>query len=165
MQLPHRKPPQFSEVETDPLMTQDKFDSLTKKLAGLYAGRPAVANEVHRLAQNGDFSENAEYQAAKGKLRGINFNIEKLEYQLSHAQIIKNGNISDVSIGHTVTVLVGGLAERTYTILGSAETNPTAGIISHTSPIGAALLGARVGDEVKINLPDRVLEMKILEIK
>ncbi|MCX6781431.1 MAG: hypothetical protein NT003_04965, partial [Candidatus Magasanikbacteria bacterium] len=122
MQLPKRKPPQFTEVETDPLMTQDKFDALKKNLDSLFASRPAVAVEVNRLAQNGDFSENAEYQHAKGKLRGINHAIEKLEYQLSRAVIIRPGAADKISIGHSVTVLTPAGAERTYHILGSAET-------------------------------------------
>lgn len=165
MQLPYRKPGKFTDVETDPLMTQEKFAALKKNLADLFARRPAVADEVHRLAQNGDFSENAEYQAAKGKLRGINHAIQKLEYQIDHAVIIQTRKNDVVGIGHHVAVeIIETGAIRTYQILGSAETNPAAGIISHTSPIGAALMGHAVGDVVKIVLPDRTLEFSIKKI-
>lgn len=164
MQLPYRKPPQFTEFQNDPLLTEEKFLELKAKLAHLLAGRPAVANEVHRLAQNGDFSENAEYQQAKGRLRGINHTILKLEHEIGRAVIIKNKGTSSVSVGHTVTV-TGPAGERTYQILGSSETNPLKGIISHTSPIGAALLGHEVGDTVTIKLEAKEIEYKIIQIK
>lgn len=164
MQLPYRKPPKMSEFEQDPLLTEEKFLALQDKLTRLYASRPAVADDVHRLAQNGDFSENAEYQQAKGKIRGINHAILKLEHQLDHAILIKAGKTDKVSTGHTVTVEIGP-AQRTYQILGSAETNPEKGIISHTSPIGAALLGHAVGDAVVVKLADgRELTYKIIKI-
>lgn len=163
MQLPYRKPPKISEFEQDPLMTEEKFLALQEKLARLYASRPAVADDVHRLAQNGDFSENAEYQQAKGKIRGINHAILKLEHQLDHAVLIKKGSADKVATGHTVTVQIGP-AERTYQILGSAETNPDKGIISYTSPIGAALIGHKVGDVVEVVLADRKISYKILKI-
>ncbi len=163
MQLPYRKPPNISEFQQDPLITEEKFLELQDKLARLYASRPAVADDVHRLAQNGDFSENAEYQQAKGKLRGINHSILKLEHQIDHAVLIKKGGADKVSIGHTVTVAIGP-AERTYQILGSAETNPDKGIISYTSPIGAALIGRSVGDTVEVALADRKISYKILKI-
>ncbi len=164
MQIPRRKPPKISEFEQDPLITEEKFLVLQEKLERLYASRPAVADDVHRLAQNGDFSENAEYQQAKGKLRGINHAILKLEHQINNAVLIRRAKNDVVAIGHTVVVQIG-LAERTYKILGSSETNPSLGIISYTSPIGQTLLGAKVGDVVTLQLPDRRVEYKILAIK
>lgn len=163
MQLPKRKPPQFSEFEQDPLITQEKFLELQNRLKKLLASRPRIADEVHRLAQNGDFSENAEYQQAKGRLRGMNDEITRLEFQLNRAQIIETASASRVAIGHTVTVTCDGTV-RTYTILGSSETNPAAGIISHNSPIGAALLGHYVGDTFKVLLAEKEREFVILEI-
>jgi transcription elongation factor GreA len=77
--------------------------------------------------------------------------------------LIKKGGADKVSIGHTVTVAIGP-AERTYQILGSAETNPDKGIISYTSPIGAALIGRSVGDTVEVVLADRKISYKILKI-
>ena len=164
MQIPRRKPPKISEFEQDPLITQEKFLALQEKLDRLYASRPAVADEVNRHAQNGDFSENAEYQQAKGKLRGINHAILKLEHQINNAVLIRHTKNDLFAIGHTVVVQIGP-AQRTYKILGSAETNPSLGIISYTSPIGHALLGAAVGDVVKLQLPDRMIEYKIIAIK
>lgn len=165
MQVPRRKPGVQIDVATDPVMTQEKFNSLERELKKLHADRPHQANEVHRLAQNGDFSENAEYQQAKSKLRGMNARIEKLQYQIDHAQIIDAPIHGRINIGSVVTVLVHDeTTVRTYTILGSTEVNPSRGIISYTSPIGAALLGKRIGDTVTIQLPARTLEMKIVTI-
>lgn len=164
MQLPHRKPPTFTQYATDPLVTAAKFVELEKRLAGLLAGRPRVADEVHRLAQNGDFSENAEYQMAKGKLRGMNDEIDRLQFQINRAEIIASSGADSVSIGHTVTVAVGA-ATRTYHILGSSETDPSRGVISYASPMGAALLGKKIGDDVEIILAGKKILYKILEIK
>lgn len=149
MRLPIRKPPTFS-APSDPLMTRAKFDELTRKLATLRRDRPAAAAEVSRLAQLGDFSENAEYQMAKGRLRGMNDAIDRLQHQIDHAEIIEQNDDPDVvQIGSTVVVEHGG-TQRTFHILGSSETDPSRGIISHASPIGAALLGHAVGDDVEV---------------
>ncbi len=163
MQLPHRKPPKFTQYATDPLITRAKFGELQKRLARLLADRPRVADEVHRLAQNGDFSENAEYQMAKGRLRGMNDEIDRLQFQLDRAEIIDARDADRVSIGHMVTVLVSA-KEVAYRILGSTETDPARGVISYTSPIGAALLGKKVGDEIAIEIAGRKILYKILAI-
>ncbi len=163
MQIPYRKPPKFSEFQQDPLLTQQKFLELQSKLKHLLASRPQAADEVNRLAQNGDFSENAEYQHAKGRLRGMNSAILKLEHQISHAVIIKTRGNGTVEIGTRVTVEVSG-AQRTYHILGSAETKPEKGIISYTSPIGSALIGHAVGDVVEALLPVGKITYTILTI-
>lgn len=164
MQLPKRKPPKFNLFQTDPLLTQDKFEELERKLNRLLADRPRQADEVHRLAQNGDFSENAEYQMAKGKLRSMNDMIDRLQHQLDHSEIISVSGTDTVSIGHTVTVVCDG-TQRAYHILGSTETNPKAGVISHNSPIGSALIGHRVGDVVTVKLPAREIEYTIIVIE
>src|SRR3989338_789839 len=153
MQIPYRKPGKYSQAPIDNLITQDKFVELKKKLYNLRRfRRPQLAKEVARLAELGDFSENVEYQLAKGRLRGINNAMLKTENQLNRAVIITpEKQTGTVRIGHTVTIETAG-AQKTYQILGSSETNPGRGIISHNSPIGNALLGKKVGDVVKIQL-------------
>lgn len=166
MQLPYRKPGKYAQVQTDPLITWEKFEMLQKKRADLLAKRPQLADEVHRLAQNGDFSENAEYQAAKGKLRGLNDTLTKLDYEIDHAILITKNISSEVSVGDVVTVRDTASGEtREYHILGSAETNPGRGVISHGSPIGQALLGKEVGDMVTITLPAKQIEYEIISIQ
>lgn len=165
MQIPYRKPTKFSHMKQDPLITQEKFDELQKKLDGQKARQPAAMAEVARLAEMGDFSENAAYQMAKGRLRGINQRILELESQLNHSEIItQNKNNNRVQVGHTVTVF-DGFGEKTFHILGSSESNPAKGIISHSSPIGAALIGREVGDVAKVILGNKKeVKYKIVKI-
>ena len=165
MRIPYRKPGPYSQIKSDPCITKAKFSELQKKLDKLTnISRPQAAAEVMRLAAMGDFSENAAYQMAKGRLRGINHNILTIEHQLNHADIINSDQQTDiVELGHTVTVeTVNG--QKTYKILGSMETNPEKGIISHNSPIGSALLGHRVGEVIKVKLADKEVAYKITNI-
>lgn len=146
-------------------MTQAKFDELNAKLERLKSIRPTAAKEVARLAELGDFSENVEYQLAKGRLRGINSGILKLERQLNDAEIIApSKKTNTVQVGHTVTIECNG-KPKTYQILGSSETKPEKGIISHNSPIGSALLGHRVGDVVKIVVGEKEVKYEVIKIQ
>jgi transcription elongation factor GreA len=163
MQLPYRKPTKFSVMQLDPIMSQEKFDELSRKLTKLKADRPKAATEVSRLAELGDFSENVEYQLAKGRLRKINENILIIETHLNQADIIKKNTTGRVAVGSTVTVEVDG-QEKTYEILGSSETNPAKGVISHTSPIGAALIGHTVDDVVEIDIAKNKKRFTIKDI-
>lgn len=165
MQLPYRKPGKFSQTPNDPLMTYEKLKELEGKLAKLEKSRPFAASEVSRLAELGDFSENVEYQLAKGRLRSINERILRLEYQINHAVVIDPTKSTDrISLGHTATVEVNGKT-KTYQILGSTESQPEQGIISHQSPLGLALLGKRVGEVVEVLAGGKLVEYKILSIK
>ncbi len=166
MQIPYRKPTKFSNIPIDPLITKEKLAELQTELDTLkWHKKPKAAAEVSRLAEFGDFSENAEYQLAKGRLRGINSAIIRLEAQINQAVIIephKNGGI--IQIGHTVTVEQNG-KQKTYQILGSSETNPELGIISHTSPLGSALLGHTVGEQIIMLLGNKESRITILRIE
>lgn len=164
MQLPKRKAPHYASQAQDPFMSKEKFQELENDLARLYKKRPKAAAEVSRLAEMGDFSENVEYQLAKGRLRGINNAITKIELQLQRAKIIEPSSNKRVEIGHRVTVSVNEKEEKIYTILGSSETNPSAGVISHTSPLGAALLGKQVGELVELNTAHKKNTYTILDI-
>lgn len=173
MRLPNRKPGKYTFPTFDSHMTQAEFDSMQAKLERLKkVVRPEAIKETRAHGENGDFSENAEYQIAKGRLRGINRTIDELEFQIPRAIIIEAPEQNTtVQIGHTVTVRTmtpsdetNGEAndeandetkEFTWKILGPKESDPTQGIISHVSPIGEALLGAQVGDVVSVQLPDR----------
>jgi transcription elongation factor GreA len=165
MRVPIRKSEKYTNLKTDPYITQAKFDELKKKVARLInVSRPREAEEVKRLALMGDFSENVGYQIAKGRLRGINQRILDIENLLKNAEIIQAGQDSDtVEIGHLVTLEVNG-KEKIYQILGSEETNPTAGVISRNSPLGSALIGRKIGDLIEINLPDKIIKYKIIKI-
>lgn len=153
MQLPNRTPGKYISETPDYHITRARFEELQEELEILATKkRPVAAKEVGRLAELGDFSENVEYQLAKRRLRGINSRILKIEHLLNRAEVIEPTSQDQIEIGHTVTVMVDE-KEKQYTILGSAEVDPTKGIISHTSPIGNSLLGAHVGDDVTVHLP------------
>jgi len=163
MQVPMRKKETYRRPRLDPYITPEKFAELGKKLEKLKTiKQPREAQEVKRLALMGDFSENAGYQLAKGRLRGFNQAILDIENQLKFAEIISSDNNNEViKLGHLITVEIYNI-QKTYRLLGSEETNPTAGIISHNSPLGQALLDHAVGDIIKI--PSSLKEYKIISI-
>lgn len=166
MRLANRKPGKYTFKKIDPRITQEKFDELTDKLHHMKTvSRPRLARDVKEYAANGDFSENAEYQIAKGRLRGLNRGIDEIGEQLSKAEIIKPASdTSQIQIGHTITVLVKE-KQVCFQILGSAEANPKDGVISYQSPLGKALLGNKIGDKVEIEVGVGVVEYKVLDIK
>lgn len=146
MQIPFRKPGEFTRITPDPHITQKKHDELSDKLKRLKESLPKAIQELQRLAEMGDFSENAAYQMAKGKVRGINDWILNITEQLKAAIIIKPGkNKEEVQLGSRVRVKLNG-RENTYQILGSAEIDLSKNVISHNSPLGASLMGKRAGD-------------------
>lgn len=162
MRVPIRKPGKYTHVRPDPHLTQSKYDELAAELESLKKKRVHAASEVKRLSELGDFSENVEYQLAKGRLRGINQRILDLEDHLKHAVIITHTAQSNtVQLGDTVTISLDG-KEKTYTILGSSETDPSRGVISHHSPIGSALMGKRIGETLEISIADRRVRCTIL---
>jgi len=163
MRLPTRKSEKNNLTPIDLHITQQKYDELSAKFIKLKKSRPRLSDEVKRLSEMGDFSENAAYQIAKSKLRGLNRRLAETEYMLSHAVIILPPSQHVVDLGSKVVVEVNG-QEKQYTILGSSETDPLVGIISHNSPIGAALIGRQVGDVIKIKLKDREVVYKIIKI-
>jgi transcription elongation factor GreA len=149
-----------------PFLSSKKVKEIKDKLKKLKdVSRPKLSEEVSRLAELGDFSENVEYQLAKWKLRRINAKILILENQLKQAKVIKTPKqFNTIQIGHKVVVKVGR-NKKTYKILGSSEANPIKGIISYSSPIGHALLKHKINDLVKIKPVDKEIEYTILEIK
>lgn len=165
MRTANRKPGKFSTLIPDPILTKEKFNELKEKLEKLKKIQPTAAAEVARLAELGDFSENVEYQMAKGRLRSINNNITKLDSQLHAAVIVDSENKGGlVQVGSIVTVSVSD-QEKVYKILGSVEADPKKGVISYNSPIGAALIGHKTGDIVAVNLADKRVEYKVLKVE
>lgn len=154
MRVPIRKGEKNPKEKMDAAMTEEKYLELKNKLEyWINIKRPREAEEVKRLALMGDFSENAGYQLAKGRLRGLNQRILDTENLLKRAEIIHRPQRTDiVDIGATVTIEHAG-QEKVFTILGSSETDPSRGVISHISPLGASLINKRIGDKIKIG-PD-----------
>ena len=164
MQVPRRKSEKYTSIPVDPNMTEDKFNELKIKLQSMLKTRPSLAKDVQTYAANGDFSENAEYQIAKARLRRLNRAIDETKNLINKAIIIRPGkNLGIAGLGSIVTIESSG-KEATYQILGSEESKPERGIISHNSPIGKALLGKRVGEEMIVKIKNKEIKYKIIKI-
>lgn len=163
MRIPTRKPGKYTDQTRDPHMTQAKFDELKSQLARMLKARPAQTVEVKHLAEMGDFSENAAYQIAKGRLRGLNQRIMEIEDHLKYAKIITPEKGGIIQLGSTVTIEQAG-KQQTFTILGPTETNPAKGIISHKSPLGAVLIGKCVGDIAYVPMAEKKVEIAIITV-
>ena len=166
MQLPKRKIGEYSQIPQDPYLTKSQIKAFEDELSYLKKVKhPRAVKEMQEFAEHGDFSENHAYQMAKRRVRGILGRITALENILKNAIEIEEGSGDGfVGIGSTVTVDVDG-TEKTYTILGSQETDPSSGKISHLSPIGSALKGLKKGDEVDVEVGDVIRTYKILDVK
>jgi len=165
MQTPIRKAGKYTFPKVDNYLTQAKLSELDDKLKRLKLARPRLAEEVKRLSELGDFSENAAYAMAKGRLRSLNQKILDLEAQVKRAILITPpAATGTVQLGCTVTVEHLG-QQTTYRILGSAESNPSRGIISQNSPIGSMLMGKKIGDRVQLQLPNATVEYVVRKIE
>lgn len=166
MRMPIRKSEDKRPKSFDPKITDKKLKELQANLDRmLNIVRPKLIKEVERLGQMGDFSENAEYQIAKGKLRGLNNRIDIIKHRIDHSEVIKpSKDTSTVKLGHYVTLESNG-KQKTYQILGSFETDPESGSISDSSPLGSALIGKKLGEYVEFAVRDKVVRHKITEIK
>jgi transcription elongation factor GreA len=149
-------------------LTPEGMKNLENRLKYLTEVRRAeVAERLRRaLEEGGDLSENAEYEDAKNEQAFVEGEILRLESILSTAQLIEaTGRKDEVMPGSVVTVTEKGSKEKeVYHLVGSAEANPREGKISIESPLGKALVGAKVGDEVKVNAPDGELVFVIKSI-
>lgn len=165
MQVPTRRADKLPRQKSDPHLTPEKFQELSATLKKLVEiKRPREASEVKRLAEMGDFSENAGYQMAKGRLRGINRRIDEISDLLKRAEIIIPNQNSEIELGNLVTLEREG-KQKKYRLLGSAETDPNQGIISHNSPLGSALLGKKIGEQVEISLTGKKISYQIINIE
>lgn len=128
--------------------------------------RAQVAERIHAAKEEGDISENSAYDEAKNEQAFVEGRILTIEQMLKNAVMINATRASDaVGIGSYVTVAEQGNSTEMYQIVGSAEADPTRGRISNESPIGRALLGKRIGDEVQVKVPDGVRYLKIIDIR
>ena len=128
--------------------------------------RQEIAAEIQSAKEEGDLSENSAYDEAK-LAQGFNEGrIQTIEAQLRHAVIIEeNGKHDAVDVGSTVTVEEEDFGEEAYQIVGSAEADPLNGRISNESPIGQALLGAKVGETITAETPNGPLALKVIKIE
>lgn len=129
--------------------------------------RREIADRIKQAIAFGDLSENSEYDEAKNEQAFIEGRIVTLENMLKNAKVIDDEDIRTdvVGVGSIVRLLdVEFDEEITYTIVGSAEADPSKNKISNESPVGSAIIGKKKGSEVDVSVPDGVLKFKILEI-
>ena len=124
---------------------------------------PTSIDRVARARDFGDLSENAEYHAAKEELSFIEGRIEELESIVAKAEVVTSNGNGAVGLGCKVTVEQGGL-DHTYEIVGEWEADPINKKISHTSPLGQALLGKKKGEAVEFEAPAGKVIYKIKKI-
>lgn len=148
-------------------LTAEGAEELQRELDMLIeVRRPELAEKLTEAVAQGDLKENADYHDAKEQLAFVEGRIKYLENVLRSAEIISNGGGSDVvTVGSRVTIVEDGEDdEEVYTIVGAAEANPDDGKISHVSPIGSALLGAKKGDKVRVQTPGGSIIFKVKKI-
>lgn len=149
------------------LLTQDGKAKLEQELETLKTvKRKEIAEKIKVALSFGDLSENSEYDEAKNEQAIIEAKIKTLETQLQNARIIDDSEIDtqSVSIGVTVKLNVGGVTEVTYKIVPTSDSDPLEGRISDESPVGAALVGKRLGESVSVETPGGIVEYTILDI-
>ena len=130
--------------------------------------RKEVAQKIKEAREQGDLSENAEYDAAKDEQRDIETRIEQIEKILKNEEVVLDEEIdlNKISIGCVVRVLdIEFDEEEEYKLVGSSEASSLQNKISNESPIGRALIGAQVGDIVNVEAPAGVVQYKVLSIQ
>ncbi|HLF78265.1 MAG TPA: transcription elongation factor GreA [Dehalococcoidia bacterium] len=149
-------------------MTKDGIERLEKELEHLRAvRRPEVADRIHQAKELASAQNNAEYEEAKNEQAFVEGRIMTLEHLLQNVTVIDEEaahKASRVQLGSKVSVNSSEGKSTEYTIVGAAEARPTEGMISNESPVGRALLGKRVGDEVQVSVPRGVVRFTITSI-
>jgi transcription elongation factor GreA len=148
-------------------LTQEGFNKLQAEYDYLTSvRRPEVARQIAEAKADGDISENAGYDEAKNAQAFVEGRILTLKNILIGAVLINsNGSKEAVGLGCTVTIRDMGYGdEETYTITGPTEVDPGNGRISDRSPIGRALMGHRIGDQVLVQAPGGMIEYEIVAI-
>jgi transcription elongation factor GreA len=148
-------------------LTRKGYDKLQKELAEFKAKRTVIAKTIQEAREKGDLKENAEYHAAKEDAAHNERRISEIEGKLSGARILEDqGDLptDKAYIGATVAVKDDSGDEMKFTLVDSAESDPSIGNISITSPIGQALLGQAVGAKVKVPVGKAGYSLHILKI-
>jgi len=149
-------------------LTAEGAARLKKELEQLKGSeREEISKRLRAAIQQGDLSENADYHKAKEDQSFLEGRIQELEYLFKNATVVEahEGQLDRVEVGVRVTVQEGDYPAETYMLVGVKEADPSKGRISHESPIGRALIGGRVGDEIVVETPGGSVRLKILLIE
>lgn len=144
----------MASVEKLPMLAEG-YERLIAELKALRVERPLIVDAIEEARAHGDLSENAEYHAAKERQGHVEMSIADLEDKVSRAQIVDPTTLSGdkVIFGATVTLLDDDDKPVTYQIVGPYEADAKIGRISYNSPLGKALIGRRVEDEIEVTVP------------
>ena len=149
-------------------ITRNGYNTLHKELENLKKViRPRVIKAIEEARAHGDLSENAEYVAAKEQQSFVEKKIREMEQKLVNSEIIENLNLPDGKVGFGSVVTLENLnngGQVTYQIVGPDESDISSGKISIASPLGKALVGKGVEDEVTVNTPGGTKYYNILKI-
>lgn len=145
-------------------LTEEGVAELKAELAELIAERVNVADRIKTAREFGDLAENAEYQVARQEQEKNEARIAEIEHIVNNVEIIKSGGgASKVRLGSKVKLEGGGKAKE-FQVVGTVEADPLEGKISDESPIGKALLGRKLGEQVEIKTPVETATYKIAAI-
>jgi transcription elongation factor GreA len=144
-------------------ITDEGKSELEAELVDLKGRRGAIADKIAEARDFGDLSENAEYDSAREEQGLVESRIAEIEDILLNAELIRGGKTSKVSLGSKVE-LKTGKKTMVYTVVGPVEADPLEGKISNESPIGAALMGKKVGDTATITTPKGTTTYEIVSI-
>lgn len=153
-------------TKTGLMMTQDGHDRLQVELDELInVRRPEVTENIKKARSFGDLSENALYDQARAEQSFVEGRIQELEDILAKAEIVvETASSGEVSLGSQVKVHIDG-DEESFMIVGEPEADPSNAKISHTSPLGQALIGKKVGDEVQVEAPVGQITYRIMKVE
>ena len=155
-------------AEKKTLLTYAGLKALEEELENLkVVRRKEVAVKIKEAREQGDLSENAEYDAAKDEQRDIEARIEEIEKIFKNAEVVVEDEVDfdKINVGCTVSLYDVEFEEEVeYKIVGSTEANSLAGKISNESPLGKALIGKKVGDKVEVEAQAGIIEYEVLKI-
>jgi len=150
-------------------ITKKGYEALQAELDRLRkVERPKVIEAIAEARAHGDLSENAEYDAAKDRQGFIEARMNEIKSKLADARIIDTANLSGDTVVFGATVVIvetESSQEKRFTLVGQDEADLKNGKISVQSPVGRALIGKRVGDQVQVTTPARVVEYEIRDIR
>lgn len=156
-------------AEKKNMLTYEGLKKLEDELQDLKVNkRQEVAQKIKEAREQGDLSENAEYDAAKDEQRDIEARIEEIEKILKNAEVIDEDEFDSETVNFSSEVVLHDIdldEVVSYKIVGSTEADILKNKISNESPLGEALMKKKVGDVVKVEAPDGEYEYKILDIK
>lgn len=152
------------------MVSPDERAAMDRRLQDLYKAKLDVQDRINKAAALGDLSENAEYHFAKEENRSISKELAELESKIRNTAVVNTSDVPEnvVFLGHTVKLLdLDDDSEQLIKLVGEAmppNANDEVLPVSATSPMGEALMKAKVGDKIKVRAPRGTMEFKILEI-